>query len=59
MKHKEQETIVSMNRKSARSDYRYAERASKSARSDSTAQRALNSRTRRSQKESETTRSRF
>ena len=46
MKHKEQETIVSMNRKSARLNYRYAEQALKSVRSDSTAQRALNSRTR-------------
>ncbi len=59
MKHKEQETIVSMSCKSAQSDYQYAEQALKSARSDSTAQRALNSCTRRSQKESETTRSRF
>ena len=48
-----------MSRKSAQSDYRYAERALKSARSDSTAQRALTSCTRQSQKESETTKSRF
>ncbi len=59
MKHKEQETIVSMSCKSAQSDYWYAERALKSARSDSTAQWALNSCTRWSQKESEITRSRF
>ena len=59
MKHKEQETIVSMSCKSAQSDYWYAKRALKSAKSDSTAQRALTSHTRQSQKESETTRSHF
>ncbi len=59
MKYKEQETIMSMSCKSAWSDYQYAEWALKSAKSDFTAQRALNSCTKWSQKENETIKSHF